>query len=217
MARTKKTTKNDKSNDDQSIQKNIHPNRTGTRWIVLDAVIFLVLLLILSLSMLLISASTKDVDHYYKHYNESDEYLEHSIQALLSSTIDSTYYVDPSGNEVKFGSLSIEDLIVIDLNMRNAETDDINITSLEADFETELFEDLNSILGKHQDFVFVCQYSNSGSGLIKTSSNIYLTNQDNPKGLNKNIEPRFEKQIAIPDFTDNNSLGDEVVIRLYVV
>lgn len=213
----KESQKNIKNEKKRNRQKSVQFDRPNTRWVVLDAVIFLILLLILSLSMLMISASPKDADHYYTHYDESDEYLEHSIQALLSSTTDSASYMDTMGNEIELGSQSMEHLILIDLNMRNSDSEEFNTTSLELGLEHDLLGALNSIIGVGQDFVFICQYTNSDNELIKTGSNIFLTNQETTMKLDKEKDPRFEKHLSLPSNPIDDLKGDEVVIRLYLV
>jgi hypothetical protein len=209
----KKSTKSIKE-DQYKATVNTRPNRT---WIMLDAVVFLILMLLVSSALILISSAPRDADHYFTHYHETDEYLENSMEMVLSSTVPKATYRDINGFETEFVDQSIENLILIDLSIRSLASDDLNSTSLEYDLEHELVQALDMVIGSDQDFVFTCSYARQTGEINNDNSIIFITNLDEPYNIKENAKPSFEKHLLASGSDNGNRSGDEVIIRIYFV
>lgn len=209
----KKSTKSIK--EDQ--YKGILDKRPNRNWIMLDAVVFLILILLVSVALILISSAPRDADHYFTHYHETDEYLENSMEMVLSSTVPKATYRDMNGFETEFVDQSIENLILIDLNIRSLASDDLNSTSLEHDLEHELMQALDTVIGINQDFVFTCSYSSHTGEINDDNSIIFITNLDEPYNIEENAKPSFEKHLLASGNDNGNRSSDEVIIRIYIV
>lgn len=198
-------------------QKAIVDTRPNRTWIMLDAVVFLVLMLLVSVALILISSAPRDADHYFTHYHETDEYLENSMEMVFSSTVPKATYRDMNGFETEFVDQSIENLIIIDLSIRSLASDELNSTSLEHDLEHELMQALDTVIGSDQDFVFTCSYASQTGEIINDNSIIFITNLDEPYKLKENAKPSFEKHLLASGIDNGNRSGDEVIIRIYFV
>jgi hypothetical protein len=190
------------------------PNRS---WIMLDAVVFLILMLLVSVALILLSSAPKDPDYYFTNYQETDEYLENSMEMVLSSTVPMATYRDLNGFETEFVDQSMENLIIIDLNIRCSSSDEVNSTSLEHDLEHELMKVLEGVIGSDQEFVFTCSYASQSGEISVDNSIIFITNLDETYKLKESAKPSFEKHLLASGNGEGNRGGDEVIIRLYFI
>jgi hypothetical protein len=181
--------------------KGILDKRSNRNWIMLDAVVFLILILLVSVALILISSAPRDADHYF----------------ILYSTVPKATYRDMNGFETEFVDQSIENLILIDLNIRSLASDDLNSTSLEHDLEHELLQALDTVIGINQDFVFTCSYSSHTGEINDDNSIIFITNLDEPYNIEENAKPIFEKHLLASGNDNGNRSSDEVIIRIYFV
>jgi len=186
-------------------------------WLMLDAGVFFILMLLVSVALILLSTIPKDPDYYFTNYHETDEYLENSMEAILSSTVPKATYRDLNGFETEFIDQSLENLIIIDLNIRKSASDELNLTSLEQDLERELVQALGMVIGGDQEFVFTCSYMYPSDDISADDPIIFITNLDETYELKESVKPSFEKHLLASGNNNGNRGGDEVIIRIYLL
>jgi hypothetical protein len=213
-----KEIKDDKGKEIRAMDENSTTNidRSISRGIVTDALIFFILVIIISLAMIIISSLPKDTDYYYTHYSETDEYIEDSMQTVFSSTAPTVSYTDQFGIETEISSKNMEHLIIIDLDIRNTNTNELNTTSLQEGIEHELSSALTSVY-PDTDFVFICAYADDDSKVPDSSTNIYLTNTESSLKPLDGLNPAYERVLTLPESRENGEQNNDIMIRLYLI
>jgi hypothetical protein len=204
-----KTTLKNKVDEDRN-------KRSVGTWLIVDSLIFLILLLFISISMISFSMTLPDDTTYYNNFTETDEYFEDSMQAFLDSTVPKTEFVSLQNDRTEYTNLKVEQLIIKDLNIRQNGAELVNFDNLEQEIENELAISLNSIFADH-DYIFVCSYSSEPEVDIFSNSNIVITNLDSPTQLSDDIELVFEKTYNPIDSEDDDPQNTDVVIQVYSV
>jgi hypothetical protein len=215
--RLKKEDEKKKENDNLSYLK-----RKKIR-LVLDAVLFVLILFFLSLSILLVSSDFGEDIDYYVNYNETDEYIEYSTQAIFDSTVPRVTYQDLNHHKTEFIGQSVENLILQDLNIRLSGGLDLNETNLEQNLEQAILTTFNQVFEKDTKFVLTAgKFAQKPSAndvpeleIVITNSNIDFEPENN-EGFLKNYDTVFEKFIENINI-DNDPTSDVVVIKLYLL
>ena len=210
-----KTGKLDKNKNTK--QPGERPTLSRTR-IILDALIFLIILLAVSLSMIIISSALEEPKNFYVDYSNSNEYIDHSMQSILHSTVPKTEYYNIKGERTEYIGQSIERLIIIDLNIRSSCAGDSNFnqSSLEMGIESELEAALNIILGDDTKYVFAAEIKKSDNSEVNDAEFI-LSNAVNPPEIEEST-PSYEKHLTPPiDSLGINIDTSLVMIKLYLI
>jgi len=75
------------------------------------------------------------------------------LDALLSSTLDETTYIDVAGNTSHFIGWTVQSLLVQDMEIRSNKTLGSNNTSLEMGIEGAIYRLLEDLAGQHHFFL----------------------------------------------------------------
>ena len=201
--------------ESKKIQQKDIPKKFKSPWLVLDAGLFFILILICSIVLIMVSGETKDSTYYYTRYPETDEYIEDTMQVVLSSTVPHVAYYDYKNSKTEFVDYTIEHLIIIDLTIRDGDFEDLNASSLEHSLENEILTILNSAIGENRNFIFTVSLESESDGVQNISNSIFISNTDiPPHGVNQ-LEPSYEKHITYSSYDQIDSGCDKIVIRLY--
>jgi hypothetical protein len=191
--------------------------------IILDAVLFVIILMSLSLTLLFVSSEFGEDIDYYVNYHETDEYIEYSTQTILDSTVPRVTYHDINHQKTELIGQSVETLIIQDLNIRSSGGKELNETSLEQSIEHAILTAFNQAFENDKKFILTAGKFKQKPGaddvpeleIVITNSNIDLDLENSEEFL-KNHEPIFEKFIENINI-DNNPASDIVVIKLYLL
>ncbi len=188
--------------------------------LILDAVLFFIILLAVSIPMVMISAEPKEKNQYYINYEDSDEYIDDSMQMILDSTVPNVTYQDLNGIRTEVNNLNIADLILIDLIIRSGDPGEVNFTSLENEFEAKLFTILDSVFGGNRDFMLIVGPSNLvTNGAEQNYSEYILITNINPspqlQDLNQ-FDFTYEKRLTKLDNVKNKLNNGEIIVKLYL-
>ena len=187
---------------------------------ILDAVLFFIIVLALSSAMIIISSTIEESNEYYLRYDRSDEYIENSMHTILCSTVPRAAYQDLNGQKTEYVGHSVEQLIITDLAIRNANHGEINFSSLENGIEDELSEKFDFLIADDRNFIITCGYQKAAVVDRYNISALFISNMNEPPELEESSSPDHEFHLAIPMKTSTgpSTTGSEVVfIRLYFV
>ena len=188
--------------------------------LVLDSILFLILVLALSLAMIFVSLIPITPSSHYTEYDQNEEYIETSMQMVLSSTIPKVTFNTPEGKNVEFLDLTFLDLIIIDLGIRNDGSSVFNSTSLEFGPELELKNLIKSVFGDNQDFILWAGFAGSTAGHstdLLSNQNIIITTVMDPILHLQNSDPIFEKHLTSRINEEIGYIDTEVVIKFYLI
>ena len=185
------------------------------RRIVLDSVVFLIIVVITSLAMIMISSGLEGSNSYYKNYPGSEEYIEISMQSILSSTVPEVSYYDLVGARTVFSGQTIEGLIQTDLAVRGADTINFNLSSLEQGLESRIKTTINSVF-LNKNYILIAEPETTSTG----DDRIYITNMQTAPKLTNLDSPNFEKRLGSSwsDEDDAGNVGNnDIIVRLYLL
>jgi len=185
------------SETDKPANKKISSHKT---MVILIITLFLILSIAVSFSMILISSSKSDPNEYYRNYQDSDEYTETTLQAVLQSTIPKVTYEDENGVVTSYIGYSVERLIIVDSNIRIEAASALNISSLEEGLEKQVQMALESAFNYRQEYVLLVEYMN------QTDSN--NNNQDNDNIL---ILSNINYEIDIENLKDKSDFMTQLI------
>ena len=198
-----------------------HPyQRTG---LVLDAGLFLIILVAVSIALIFISSMPKQSNTYYLEFPESDEYVHDTMGTILDSTVPRVEYSDGAGEGTEYVGMSVEQLVLVDLALRNARSGELNIntSSLEHGIERELGSMLAYSFGHGNNFVFTAAYASEPVVRAENGSVIFISDlAEIELGPDTASEPVYEVRVAAGAAgtkADQRAGNDEVVIRLYLI
>ncbi len=191
--------------------------KTNRPWLILDAILFLILLLVASLSMVIISSTPGESNSFYTNYTESDEYIEYSMQMILSSTVRKVVYYDVNGSMTEIMDQTFEHLILMDLAIRTGEFGEFNSPALDQGLQNDLEYTLNAVFGMRGNFIFTAGIAVEVGVEQNSSTNIIITNLDEPPQLDDEVTPHFEKHLSSPNTVKSNFGSNQVIIRLYLI
>ncbi len=187
---------------------------------ILDAVLFFIIVLALSSAMIIISSTIEESNEYYLRYDRSDEYIENSMHTILYSTVPRAAYQDQNGQKTEYVGQSVEQLIITDLAIRNANNDKINFSSMENGIEEELSEKFNFLTADDRNFIITCGYQKAAVVDRHNISALFISNMNEPPKLEESSSPDYEFHLTLPMTSSNHpsNTGSEVIlIRLYFV
>lgn len=194
-----------------SKNKNRRSNRKSR--IITDGIVFFIIILALSFSIIIISSMAQESTGYYENYGDSDDYIENSMQNILSSTVPSVIYQDSTGSQNEYTGQTVERLIQIDLNIR-ASSNGFNQSSLKLGIGHELEKLLNSAYGVDKSYIFTAVGLRSSSS--ESVAEISISNLLSPPQVD-GTEPVFEKQLKLSNGDRAGTDISEVNIRLYLI
>ena len=169
--------------------------------------------------MIITSYQEKDETHYYTEYQTTNEYIEDSMQVFLESTVPRVEYNSNSGSKFEFVDFNFKQLIIEDLQIRQLEEYQTNISSLEQGIENEIIDALDSIFQdtKNQDYVFICSYSTDTNDALNVSSKIVISNSFSPSQKIESEALSYEKSILPDGMKNSGSENDEIIVQIYLV
>jgi carbamoylphosphate synthase small subunit len=167
--------------------------------------------------MIVISSIPKESDDYYKKYDRSDEYIETSMQTMLDSTVPEAIYHYNDHGETRYIGQKIENIIILDLNIRSTGSGKFNQSNLEAGIEQEIRLKIESILGIDIDYIFI---ASGGSDPKNGEIEAELIISNIAGGSLPDIEaftPVYEKHFPISTTAETDTDIGEVLIELYII
>jgi hypothetical protein len=213
----KKATQNSKPSSDKSRQ---------LLMLVLDSIVFLILVLAVSLTMIFTSLTPIKASSHYTQYDQTDEYIETAMQMVFSSTVPKVTYKTPDGITVEFLDVTFLDLIVLDLGIRNDESTVFNSSNLEFGPELGLKNILKLVFGANHDFILWAGFVGSANDAASyagrstdplSAENIIITTVSDPSEQLLNSPALFEKHLT-SKVTEGKGYSDsEVVIKFYLI
>ena len=208
--KTKKTT---------GVRKRVNGSGTSPnkQLIILDTLVFFILLLAVSYAMLAVSLKPDEPNKYFTEFDETDEFAETFMQAILGTTVPETNYIDSKGQKTDFTGRTVEDLILIDLAIRAEASSDFNETHLMNNLEEKIFEILNSVFhGRSHFLLWVGEDEHASSASEQNSTmNIVITSLTSTPKVPSDSEPTFEKHLNSPTDTKGDVTPGNFVMRLY--
>ncbi len=144
------------------------------------------------------------------------------MQSFLKSTIPNAKYTDNSGITTEYSGNTVEQLLLVDLAIRNDTSGALNKTSLEKGIEHEISNLMTTIFEMGQKVVLTAEFETSkaqNADKVNLNTTIVLTNSETPLNLNLDLKssPEFEKHLKIKSTTKENPESSEAVIKLYLI
>ena len=222
----KKVKKENSSTTTGKHRKKIEQKKTGLYYkqrTILDMILFLTIIIALSMSVLFFSFLPRETNVYYIEYQDTEEYMEYSMQTILASTVPKVVYKNNNGIEDEFIDKSIEELILLDLYIRYLDPE-LNITSLSHGLEQTIKNGLINFLENEHKFVLKAeldlQEQEQDEQIKDNSSNskLIITNLEKLNQFNEHGKPNFKKLVYIPGTELPTVLAEnDVVIQLYLI
>lgn len=187
--------------------------------IILDTLVFFILLLAVSYAMVTVSLKPVEPNKYFTEFDETDEFAETFMQAILGTTVPEVNYIDSKGQKTDFTGRTVQDLILIDLAIRAEASSDFNETNLMNNIEERIFEILNSVFhGRSHFLIWVGEEDQDLSASDQNSTkNIVITSLARVPKVPTDSEPSFEKHLHSPLPTKSDTMTGDIVMRLYFI
>lgn len=184
--------------------------------LLLDALLFAIILTMISLTLIIVSSMPKETNTFYDNYNETEEYLENMMVTILDSTVSKTSYNDSNGVSTDYIGQTVEQLIFIDLSIRASDDGEFNKSDLERGIEGEINNVLTRALGEGRDFVLSVEILEQ-SRQSKTENVLIISNILEPPEVKKDV-PVFERRYQkLSILTDDQDTPEEIFIKLYLM
>ena len=136
---------------------------------LIDALLFVA---ILTIASTIIHFSSISSIHEVVNRDYTIQYTKDTQEALLKCTIDYCWYYDSDGNKITLEDLSVQELILEDLYLRN-NSKYVNLTSLEIGLESKINTLIYNLTEPNYHYMLQAKYEAKDAG-TGTSSRIII-------------------------------------------